>query len=107
MNELRFAALRLWNQPTFTAIAALTLALGIGGTTAVFSVVNGVLIKPLPYHDPDELVLRRIFPPAERRVSIRSSHCGMNDLGLPHEVASLTCPSTNTNVGRADINSSN
>ena len=55
-RDVRHRARALRRSPGFTAVTIATLALGIGGTTAVFSVMNGVLIKPLPYQDPDALV---------------------------------------------------
>ncbi len=56
MLNLRLALRQLRRTPGFALTVVLTLALGIGATTAIFSLVEGVLLRPLPFHDPDGLI---------------------------------------------------
>src|SRR2546429_6808302 len=73
MNDLKFAFRQLLKNAGFTAVAVLTLALGIGANTAIFSVVNAVLLRPLPYPEPGQLVQLRADRPGSPSTFIDSA----------------------------------
>ena len=68
MIDLRFAFRQLLKSPAFTTLAVLTLALGIGMNTAIFSLINDLFLKGLPFQDPDRLVV------LEAEAKERNSH---------------------------------
>ena len=80
LQDVRYGLRMLVRMPTFTLVAVLTLALGVGANTAIFSIVDGVLLRPLPYRDPDRLVRVFFIEPCVGLRDVRFSMPELDDL---------------------------
>jgi putative ABC transport system permease protein len=93
-QDVKFGARVLLKSPAFTAVAVLVVALGVGANTAIFSVVNAVLLRPLPFEEPEQLV--RVFGTNARRNSFRRPHSFPNFADLRAQNASFEAMSAYT-----------
>jgi len=80
LQDVRYGSRMLVKKPTFTIVAVLTLALGVGANTAIFSIVNAVLLRSLPYPDPDRLVRVFFNEPGVGLRDVRFSKPELDDL---------------------------
>src|SRR3984957_10399147 len=102
MQDIRYAFRLLTKSPGFTAIAILTLALGIGANTAIFSVVNGVLLRPLPFRDPSRLVLIAEKSPFPVISTSRENYLDWRDQSHSFEAMEATCSGSITLTGAGE-----
>ena len=94
LRDLRHSIRLLVRQPGFALTAILTLALGIGATTAIFSVVNGIILRQLPFGEPDRIVAVTRLPSAYRHESRRTCRRPISTTSARRTEASARLPTT-------------
>jgi hypothetical protein len=104
-QDFRVAVRGLTRRPVFFAVAAFTLAVGIGANTAIFSVVNGVLLRPLPYPAADEIVLVNVAPNDVNRAPGSMSYPDLADLRQARRLFSSLVGVNATNMTLTGIGS--
>jgi len=115
LKDIRYGVRGLWKRPGFTVVAVLTLALGIGANTAIFSVVNAVLLRPLQFRDPDRLAMiwedaaflgfPRNTPAPANYVDWKNQTQSFEDMAATHELTfNLTGGGTPERVAAYGVN---
>ena len=106
LQDLRYGIRTLMRQPGFAATAILTLALGIGATTAIFSVVNAVVLRPMPFDEPDRMVVVTNTNTEDRHAQHDDLGAGLLSTGARRAAASR-CSSYFTGSGETSVTVNN
>jgi hypothetical protein len=102
IQDLRYGVRTLLKKPGFTLIAVITLSLGIGANTAIFSVVNAVLMRPLPYQNPADLVLILSLNKTDGAQRQNISYAGAAEgIGRAHSIPPTPAPQNPLSAGIA------
>src|SRR5215470_2992095 len=105
-HDLRYGIRMLFNNPAFSAVALITLALGIGANSAVFSVIDGILLRPLGYKDPSRLVvLNHNYPKLDLKASVSAvgfNYYRDNSASFEHMAAFSPWPANLTEAGEPE-----